>query len=163
MPITNLANTYLAKKEFTMSEQKIAFPTDDGETISRHFGRAPYFKVIALENGAVAATEMRGNPADEGHAHTHDHAHSHDRGQGHGAKFALVADCQVLIGGGMGQPAYDRLQAMGLSVYLIGEKSITAALAQYQAGGLTSDLRRVHAHHHHDDHGHEPIHLDTPG
>lgn len=130
-----------------MSEQKIAFPTDDGETISRHFGRAPYFKVIALENGAVAATEMRGNPADEGH----------------GAKFALVADCQVLIGGGMGQPAYDRLQAMGLSVYLIGEKSITAALAQYQAGGLTSDLRRVHAHHHHDDHGHEPIHLDTPG
>lgn len=120
--------------------KKIAFPTDDGETISRHFGKASFFQVIALDDGGEPAVEKRST-----------------QDQGHGGKFAQLEDCHVLIGAGMGQPAYDRVQSMGLEVLLTGEKQIEVALAKYQAGELASDLRRVHAHHHHDhDHGHDP-------
>ncbi len=119
--------------------KKIAFPTDDGETISRHFGKASFFFVVALNDGREPAVEKRSS-------------------QGHGGKFALLTDCHVLIGAGMGQPAYDRVQKMGLEVLLTGEKQIEVALAKYQSGELTNDLRRVHAHHHHDhddDHDHQ--------
>lgn len=124
---------------------KIAIPTDDGETISRHFGSARYFQVISPDGGQVAMREKGG--------HDHDHGH-HEHGQGHGGKFELLHDCAVLIGAGMGQPAYDRLQRMGLEVILTGEKQIAAALEKYRAGTLRSDMRRVHAHHHHE-HDHE--------
>lgn len=133
-----------------MTTIKIAFPTEDGQTISRHFGRAPLFKIVTLQNGQEVESELRGNPSTaEAHDQEHEHGHEHGEHQGHGAKFALVADCQVLIGAGMGQPAFDRLQNMGLDVYLTGEKQIAAALAKFQAGTLSSDLRRIHAHHHH--------------
>lgn len=132
-----------------MTTIKIAFPTEDGQTISRHFGRAPLFKIVTLQNGQEVESELRGNPSTaETHDQEHEHGHEHGERQGHGAKFALVADCQVLIGAGMGQPAFDRLQNMGLDVYLTGEKQIAAALAKFQAGTLSSDLRRIHAHHH---------------
>jgi len=139
-----------------MSDKKVAFPTEDGQTISRHFGRAPLFKIVAIQNGIQTAAELRGNPNEQSHHEHQHHEHQHQGGhnQGHGAKFALVADCQVLIGAGMGQPAYDRLQNMGLEVFLTGEKQIDAALAHYLNGTLTSDMRRIHAHHHHD-HNHE--------
>lgn len=127
---------------------KIAFPTDDEETISRHFGSARYFQVLTLADGTQIAAERREKGG-------HDH-HNHEHGQ-HNSKFALLHDCQVLIGAGMGQPAYDKLQALGLTVYLTGEKTIAVALAKYHAGKLDNDLRRVHAHHDHS-HGHEHDH-----
>lgn len=146
---------------------KIAFPTDDGETISRHFGRAAYFQVVVWADGAVQAQEMRQKPA---HKHAHDHHHGHDRDPGHihlheetpahiheagrgrthdhDNKFALLQDCDVFIGAGMGRSAYQRLQQMALEVYVTGAKTIEDALAQYKAGTLTSDMRRVHDHSH---------------
>ncbi|MEZ4519318.1 MAG: NifB/NifX family molybdenum-iron cluster-binding protein [Chloroflexota bacterium] len=36
---------------------KIAFPTDDGQTISRHFGRAARFLVLTVEDGQVVVRE----------------------------------------------------------------------------------------------------------
>ena len=132
-----------------MSAFKIALPTDDGQMIGAHFGRAQAFKVFTLDDGREIQAELRKMAGDGRHEHhphgEHDPAPTHS----HDDKFALIADCQVLIGGGMGQPAYDRLQAMGLTVILTGEKQIAQALALYQAGTLSSDLRRIHAHHHH--------------
>ena len=120
---------------------KIAFPTDDGQTISRHLGQAPYFVVATVGEGGQHSLEQRPKP------HHGDGGHDHQPGQGLGAvMFQDVADCQVLIAGGMGQPAYERAVALGLKVILTGERTIAAALAAYQAGTLTSDPRRVHAH-----------------
>jgi predicted Fe-Mo cluster-binding NifX family protein len=149
---------------------KIAFPTDDGETISRHFGRADYFQVVTWADGAVQAKEMRQKPAhnhEHGHGHHHhdeedEHgrvhlheetpAHVHEAGHGHGRahddKFALLRDCDVFIGAGMGRPAYQRLEQMDLEIYVTGAKTIAEALAQYEAGTLISDMRRVHDHAH---------------
>ncbi|MCL5994552.1 MAG: hypothetical protein M1546_00665 [Chloroflexi bacterium] len=38
---------------------KIAFITADGKTVSKHFGRAPYYLVITVEDGRVVSHEMR--------------------------------------------------------------------------------------------------------
>ncbi len=123
--------------------QKIAFPTEDGATISAHFGRAPYFIVATIDDSTEAKFEQRSKAYhDNGEHEQHDH-HNHN----HGGMFAPIADCQVLIAGGMGQPAYDSAVAAGLTVILTGEKSIAAALAAYRANLLISDVRRVHAAH----------------
>jgi predicted Fe-Mo cluster-binding NifX family protein len=158
--------------------KKIAFPSEDGQTISRHLGRAPFFIVATLQDGQLPTLERRPKPH-HGSGHDHDeHEHSNEQGhaqpspqaaplhpdlqhappnpdtsisvsanpEGVHAMFSVIADCQVLVAGGMGEPAYQRAQAYGLEVYLTGEWKIEAALAAYQAGLLKSDLRRVHAH-----------------
>ena len=152
--------------------KKIAFPSEDGQTISRHLGRAPYFIVATLQDGQSPALEQRPKPHHgAGHDHS-EHQHDHPSAQaaplhpglqqsapspetsisvsanpeGVHAMFSVIADCQVLVAGGMGEPAYQRAQAHGLEVYLTGEWKIEAALAAYQAGQVKSDLRRVHAH-----------------
>ena len=38
---------------------KIAAITDDGKTISQHFGRAPYYVVVTVEEGKIANFELR--------------------------------------------------------------------------------------------------------
>lgn len=139
---------------------KIAFPTDDGETISRHFGQANYFQVITLVDGTATQKEQRQLPAHQHHEHNHNHEHGH--GHGHHNKFTLLQDCQVLIGAGMGQPAHNRLQEIGVDVWMTGEKTIAAALEKYISGTLSNDMRRVHAHHDHDHddhHSHTSIHF----
>ena len=38
---------------------KVAVITADGQTISQHFGRAPYYAVFTVEEGQIAAKELR--------------------------------------------------------------------------------------------------------
>jgi predicted Fe-Mo cluster-binding NifX family protein len=38
---------------------KIALITDDGKSISQHFGRAPYYLVVTLEDGKEVNRELR--------------------------------------------------------------------------------------------------------
>ncbi len=38
---------------------KIAAITEDGKTISLHFGRAPYYMVVTVEAGKISGHEMR--------------------------------------------------------------------------------------------------------
>lgn len=38
---------------------KIAIVTEDGRTISQHFGRAPYYAVLTVEDGIVTGRELR--------------------------------------------------------------------------------------------------------
>ena len=37
---------------------KVAAITDDGKTISKHFGRAAYYLVATVENGAITSSEI---------------------------------------------------------------------------------------------------------
>jgi predicted Fe-Mo cluster-binding NifX family protein len=122
---------------------KIAFPTDDGRTISAHFGRAQSFVVATVEGDGEPQLEQRSKDfhGGEGEHEAHDH-HGHD----HGGMLSPLAGCQVLIAGGMGDGAQQAALAQGLEVILTGEKQITAALAAYRAGTLTSDPRRLHRH-----------------
>ena len=122
---------------------KVAFPTDDGKTISPHFGRAPYYLIAVFEEGSEAHFEQREKThhgADERGGHHEEHNHNRD----HSDMFASLSDCQVLIAGGMGQPAHSHALSMGLQVILPAEKDIENALTLFQRGELKSDPRRIH-------------------
>lgn len=122
---------------------KIAFPTDDGETISKHLGQAHYFQVITLEDGQIHSSERRDKAS-----HNHqDHQQEHEAGIHPGQQMIeVIRDCQVLIAGGMGQPMYNRAEAVGMTVYMTGDDRISDALEAYLQGNLTSDMRRIHMH-----------------
>ena len=60
--------------------------------------------------------------------------------------FSPIADCQILIAGGMGQPAYEHAIHAGLKVIMTGEKSIENALQGYRSGQLANDERFIHQH-----------------
>lgn len=122
--------------------KRLAFTSDDGETITRHLGHAPYYVVVTLAENGPPATDWRPKP----HSTSEHHAAGEGHGHGHGrAMFEPIADCQVLITGGMGRSAYEHAAARGLEVILTAEKRIEQALEAYQAGTLTSDARRIHA------------------
>lgn len=96
---------------------KVAIVTDDGQSVSRHFGRAAAYLVITVENGAVTGREVRPKPsphaAGEQHSdasHTSPEAHAR-----HDAMLAPVADCTFVVAGGMGQGAFDRIAAVGMT------------------------------------------------
>jgi predicted Fe-Mo cluster-binding NifX family protein len=126
--------------------ERIAFPTDDGETISRHLGEAQFYLVAFLDDAGKATFEKRKKPrrshTQEGRASQHARAHAR-LGP---ALFAPILDCQVLVSGGMGQPAYDHATAQGLKVLLPAQKNIVEALEAYRTGTLISDRRRIHRH-----------------
>lgn len=136
---------------------KIAVVTDNGERISPHFGRARYYKVFTVEDGHIVAEELRprgmgGNGQGHGHGRAghahHEHEHEHEHGHGHHDHRGMlqpIADCQVLIAGGMGGPAFAAAQAAGLEVVLTGGP-IRAAVEAYLRGELTTDPRRLHRH-----------------
>ena len=137
-------------------EIRIAFPSEDGKKISRHFGKAPFFIVASLNaDGTVEIDERK-----------RDHWHGqHESGliqlaetasaEGEAPKVNRIIgsgllsgteDCQVLVTGGMGQGAYDRAAAQGLQVILTKEWDIDKAIELYRQGKLDSDPRRVHQH-----------------
>ncbi len=117
---------------------RIAFATDDGETISNHFGQAGSYRVVQLDDGGHTDLGLRPK------AH---HAPGEHQPSLHGSMFEPISDCRVLIAGGMGTPAWDKARNAGLEVILAGG-TISEALAAYSSGALASDDRRLHQHRH---------------
>jgi predicted Fe-Mo cluster-binding NifX family protein len=120
---------------------KIAIPTDDGETISRHFGQAKYFKVFTVERDQVTASEMRPKAS-------HQHGdHSHEGGIHPGQQMVQsISDCNVLVAGGMGTPAFEKATSAGLKVIMTPESSITTAVQAFIHGDLENNSSLVHSH-----------------
>jgi predicted Fe-Mo cluster-binding NifX family protein len=130
------------------SNNTIAFVTDDGTTISSHFGRALYYEVITLQGGKV--TERR-RVEKAGHhsfaARTPDgrtHEPSHD--QKHAVMTAPLDGVQVLVARGMGVGAQQHLLASGIQPVLTDLHSIDDAVEHFIAGTLTHNPRRLHDH-----------------
>lgn len=127
--------------------RKVAVVTEDGERVSNHFGRAPWYKVFVVdENGQVVSSEMREkwhHAADHQHNHQADHSH-------HGPPtdlFAPVLDCEAVIVGGAGAGALQRAEAAGVTLLLAGGR-VDDVVSAWARGALISDPRRVHRHHH---------------
>jgi predicted Fe-Mo cluster-binding NifX family protein len=119
---------------------RIAVVTDDGKTISNHFGMAPYYHVFTIEDHKVATYEVRSKAHHgQGEGHMQHHNHNHED------MFTPIADCQILICGGMGEPAYQKAISSGLEVILTGNE-ISKALAAYLSNTLVSDSGRIHRH-----------------
>ncbi len=117
---------------------RIAFATEDGETISNHFGQAGSYRVIHIEDGGRTDLGLRPK------AHHGQEGHQPSL---HGSMLDPIADCQVLVAGGMGVPAWEKARQAGLEVILAGG-AIEEAAGAFARGELASDERRLHQHRH---------------
>ncbi len=117
---------------------KIAFPTRNDQTISGHFGKMKAFIVVEVVGGVETSRERR------------DMSEMPACGSGHGEKpkfvIGAIADCDVLIAGGMGTPIRDRATGEGLEVVLTRESMIASALNKYLDGTLEDLPQLAHGH-----------------
>ena len=134
---------------------KIAAVSEDGNTISQHFGRAPLYIVVTVENGAIVAREKRDKL---GHTHFASEANSHEvhgpDSKGHGfdpasqskhQKMALaISDCEVLLARGMGAGAYESLRTANIRPVVTDVADIDEAVLQYVKGSLIDHTERLH-------------------
>jgi predicted Fe-Mo cluster-binding NifX family protein len=143
---------------------KIAVVTDDGRTISAHFGRARHYLVATIEAGKISDREMRpktghhdfvqaereepGHGDEHGHGHDHTHQEGHGRGPAaqnrHARMFAAITDCSVLLARGMGAGAYEGLHDAGIRPVVTTVSSIDEALQAYIDGRLEDHPERLH-------------------
>lgn len=131
---------------------KIAAITEDGVTISQHFGRAPYYLVVTVENGKIADKEKRdkaGHHSFYGNQH-HETApgerHGFDAGSQsrHATMAQTIEDCQVLIAGGMGWGAYESMRSRGIETVVTDVNDIEEAVKLYSASKLPNLMERLH-------------------
>ena len=131
---------------------KIAIITEDGLTISQHFGRAPLYLVATVEEGKVVNKETREKTGHHTFA-THRHrerapGEQHGYGSGaqsrHAGMAETISDCQVLIAGGMGWGAYDNMRRYNIETVVTDIRSIEEAVDKYLAGTLPNLTERLH-------------------
>ncbi len=131
-----------------LNNAKIAVATDDGKTVSSHFGRAPLYAVLTIAEGKVVQIEQRQKfapHASGGHHLVHDHAAHADH---HSAMVQPIHDCQVVVARGMGDGAYIHLSEAGLVVILSNLHTIEEIAAAASSGALAHQPERVHHHAH---------------
>ena len=134
---------------------KIAVVTEDGKTISQHFGRAPLYAVITIEGGKVTGKEMRDKAGHHGGGehHCHDGGHDcHDARHGmdaesqtkHAGMLANISDCQVLIAGGMGWGAYESMKSQNIQPFITDVETIDEAVKLHIEGKLVNLMEKLH-------------------
>jgi predicted Fe-Mo cluster-binding NifX family protein len=153
-----------------VSRFKIAAITDDGQTISQHFGRAALYLVATIENGQIVNRELRDKL---GHAHFTEQSHSPEqpgrRRGGEAAAYkqsgeaglrqhgldaashdkhlqmaAAIRDCQALLCRGMGRGAYESMQTIGIRPVVTDIAAIDEAVMAYVKGELVDRVDRLH-------------------
>jgi len=133
---------------------KIAAVSDDGVTISRHFGRAQFYVVVTVEDRKIVSREKREKL---GHAHFAGEHGAHGsqndpRGHGfdptaqdrHARMAASISDCQVLLVGGMGMGAYESMQQANIIPLVTDLENIDEAVQAYLSGSLKHHGERLH-------------------
>jgi len=130
---------------------RIAAVTDDGTTISAHFGRAGYYAVLTVEDGKIVGQELRDKL---GHRHFAGSEEPHDSGQPHGfgpesqdrhtRMIGAIEDCEVLLARGMGWGARQSLEQAGITAILTDIEDIDTAVGAYLAGDIVDHTERLH-------------------
>ena len=131
---------------------KIAAVSEDGSTISQHFGRAPLYVVITVEDGKIVDKETRaksGHHTFAGHQHPDvapGERHGYDAGaqSRHASMAETISDCNVLFSGGMGWGAYEAMQSYGIEPVVTDIKNVEEAVQLYLAGQLPNLMERLH-------------------
>jgi predicted Fe-Mo cluster-binding NifX family protein len=131
---------------------KIAAITDDGQTISHHFGRAIHFMVVTVEAGKIIDHQLRDKLG-----HSHFVAQLHEAGcseQAHGMDGAsasrlmqmseAIIDCEALLCQGMGMGAYQSMQARGIRPIITDISDIDEAVMAYARGEIVDHEEKLH-------------------
>jgi predicted Fe-Mo cluster-binding NifX family protein len=130
---------------------KIAAVSDDGITISQHFGRAPFYVVITVEEGKVINKETRDKAGHHTFAAHHadvkpGERHGYDAGAQvrHANMASTISDCQIVLVGGMGWGAYESLKNNNIEPIATDVRDIDDAVQLYIDGKLENLMERLH-------------------
>ncbi|MCJ7677937.1 MAG: NifB/NifX family molybdenum-iron cluster-binding protein [Anaerolineales bacterium] len=131
---------------------RIAVITDDGQTISQHFGRAAHYLVATVEDGKIVQRELRdklghNHFAAEGHGHEAEgqlHGHGPAADNRHGRMAQAIDDCEAVLCGGMGSGAYQSMRARGIRPVVTDLTSIDEAVLAFAAGTIVDHVDRLH-------------------
>ena len=132
--------------------KKIAAITDDGKTISQHFGRASHYMVVTVDDGKISAHEMRDKL---GHNQFANQPHEEEKpGQPHGMDAAshnrhlqmaeAITDCEALLCRGMGMGAYESMKARNISPVVTDIVNIDEAVIAYVSGQIIDHVEKLH-------------------
>jgi len=131
---------------------RVAVVTDDGKTVSSHFGRATHFLVATVEDGKIIGRELReklghGRFANEPHE-PHHSGQPHGMGpqaQGrHAQMLEPIADCEALLCGGMGYGAYENVKQRGIRPVVTDIADVDQAVIAYAEGRIVDHIDRLH-------------------
>ncbi len=137
---------------------KIAVITENGIAISQHFGRAPWYQVFTIVDGEISERELRPkighNQFSAEHHHEEHHHDEHNHAAGHGLDPAsqdrharmgeAIADCEVLLCGGMGMGAYESMRRLGIRTVMTDLKDAEQAVRAFLDGTLVDRSDRLH-------------------
>ena len=129
---------------------KIAIVTDDGATISQHFGRAAKYAVYDVQEGKILGKELRDKPGhhtfhQSEHEH-HDHNHEHGRGMDahaadkHTRMVEAIEDCSVLLARGMGRGAKISMEQAGIQAFQVDFDRIDEAVQALIDGSIDQHI-----------------------
>jgi predicted Fe-Mo cluster-binding NifX family protein len=139
-------------ENFTM---KIAAVTDDGKTISQHFGRAPYYMVVTVEEGKITNFELRDKlghvqfQAEEKNDEHHEVGHGR-HGYGpvaedrHARMAETITDCEAVLCRGMGMGAYETMKARNIRPVVTDIADIDEAVLAYANGQIVDHVEKLH-------------------
>jgi predicted Fe-Mo cluster-binding NifX family protein len=120
----------------------IAIATDDGKTISSHFGDARYFEVVLIKNNSVFSRERRDSP----HADTRE-THRLGDGKHHGGHrwmASTIEGISTVVARGMGESAACNLQSLGIEPILTELRTIDEAVDAVLNNTLIHRVERIH-------------------
>jgi predicted Fe-Mo cluster-binding NifX family protein len=134
---------------------KIAAVSDDGKTISQHFGRATQYVVVTAEGDKITSKEIRqkaGHAQFAGSGHQEEHScgchevHGHQEGaqERHSAMAQSITDVKVLLAGGMGWGAYESLKSYNIEAIITDVTDIEQAVKLYLKGELPNLMQKLH-------------------
>jgi predicted Fe-Mo cluster-binding NifX family protein len=131
---------------------KIAAITDDGKTISQHFGRAQYYLVTTVENGQIINREMRDklNHAQlqaEGHEQEEagqKHGYGPTADNRHGRMATSISDCETLLCRGMGMGAYESMKSRNIRPVVTDIADIDEAVLAFTKGQIVDHIEKLH-------------------
>jgi len=135
---------------------KIAIASEDGLTISQHFGRAPFYVIATIADGKDIIYETRPKM---GHAQFQQQESAHvaeqkedPRGHGYGSEAQnrhsrmadAIIDCDILLVRGMGRGLYESMEQAGIRPIVTDMRRIDEAVQAYLAGNLMDHTEHLH-------------------
>lgn len=128
---------------------RIAIPSEDQVNLGQHVGRCSGFVIVEIVDGAEVGREYRANTFT--HHALGDHSHTKEPHH-HAGVLQALADCDMLVSGGMGRGLHADLNAAGIRACLTDRSTIDDVVAAVMAGELVDMPERACQH----DHGHGP-------
>jgi predicted Fe-Mo cluster-binding NifX family protein len=119
---------------------RIAVPTNNGTSISEHFGRCAAFLIFEIEDNRIQARERRTNGMQHSHGQGNcGHGSAGSEAPSHRAILSALAGCDVVICAGMGWRAAEALKSGGITEVVVTEPGpAEEAVGAYLTGSLTT-------------------------